>query len=194
MMDTLKKNYFWEFEGWHKVPSRVHIRVVHTPGKPMIVVCSQPLYGAGTSVQNAYSIIKNHLMPLFEMRLGYKDQITSKDEVLGLIEEIRKSKKILSGVAIWMLGKLSKRLSRDNYHKFRLKPELDVVWLEHWPPGTDALMGPPDDYLLVRENNAGESVHLRVDAEEFIKILGYDPKEIMKSIEIFENDPFKSKA
>jgi hypothetical protein len=117
MSDIFKKDYFWEFEGWNKVPSRVHIRVVHESGKPMMVVCSQPLYGAGTSVQNAYKILKKHLIPIFEIRLNYKEQLTPKEEMLGLIEEIRQSKKVLSGISVWVLGKLSKRLSRETYHR-----------------------------------------------------------------------------
>ncbi len=74
------------------------------------------------------------------------------------------------------------------------KPELNVVWLEHWPPGSDSIMGPPDDYLLIRENNAGESLHVRVGAKEFIEVLGYDSSDIMKLSKIFEDDPFKSKV
>ena len=191
MSDILKKDYFWEFEGWNKVPSRVHIRIVHDPDKPMMVVCSQPLYGAGTSVQNAYKILRKHLASTFEMRLGYKEKQNSKDEMLGLIEEIKQSRKISTGIAIWALEKLSMRLSRDTYHKYKLRPDLNVVWLEHWPPGTDPIMGPPDDYLLVRENYAGKPTHLRIDAKEFIELLRYDPNVIMKPREIFENDPFK---
>jgi hypothetical protein len=194
MTDTFQKDYFWEFEGWNKVPSRVHIRIVHEAGKPMMIVCSQPLYGAGTSVQNAYKILKKHLMPTFEMRLGYKESSSSKEEIASLIEEIKKCKKIVTGIAIWALGKLSKKLTRDIYHKYKLRPNLDVVWLEHWPPGTDPIMGPPNDYLLIRENNAGESLHLRVDATEFIQMLRYDPSKIMKSREIFEGDPYAAKA
>ncbi len=187
MDKTYRKDYFWDFCGWNNVPSRVHIRIVHEKEKPLIVVCSQPLYGAGTSVQNAYKILRKHLNPIFKIRLGYKENQTRKEEVIRLIDEIKNSKRLFTGVILWGLSKLAACLSRDAYHLYQLRPDLQVVWLEHWPPGTDLIMGPPDDYLLVRENNCGEPIWFRIDADELIEAIGYEPSSIRKGSEIFEN-------
>ena len=180
--------YFWEFRGFHGSASRVHLRLVHEEGKPFVVVCSQPTLGAGTSVQNAHEIIRDYLLPIVTKRLmGNRKKNVSK-EIDSLRKSVQTSGGINSGLLVWLLGKISDRLNRETYHKYKLSQNINLVWIEHWPPGTGPEMGPPDDYLLVRENQEGELAWSRVQAAEIAKLIEYETEVVEKNNQIFEND------
>ena len=193
-LQLYKEDYFWEFSGWNNIPSRVHLRLVHEQGKPFIVICSQPLFGAGTSTQNAYKIVKKHIWGVLVTRLDYHDPSEKLYEIHRLKDALKSSKSITTAVAAWALEKLLSLFNRESYHPYRLLPELNAVWLEHWPPGTDLLMGPPDDYLLVRENKQGERVWSRIDIERFSRLIGYEPNLLAVPLSVFENDSRKQNA
>ena len=193
-MHLYKEDYFWEFTGWNNVPSRVHLRLVHEQGKPFVVICSQPLFGAGTSAQNAYKIVKDHVWGIVTTRLEYQDPSSRIAEIDRVKDAVKSSKSITTAVAVWALEKLSSRLNRESYHPYRLLPDLNAVWLEHWPPGTDYLMDPSDDYLLVRENKQGKRLWGRINISNFSNLIGYEPNMLALPHSIFENEPRKQIA
>lgn len=194
MLAPLREDFFLNFEGFHGTPSRAHIRLVHDEGKPMVVVCSQPLYGAGTSVQNAFEIIREEIWPKVEGRISYPYKQPMAAELDSLKAAIQNNGKVTSGLAVWAIEKLSTWLCRDTYHRTFLRPNLKVVWLEHWPPGTCSMLGPPDHYLLVRENGKGAPAWIRVDLARLAEELGYPLSEIKKAEAIFQSDPLQPRS
>ena len=187
-MESYSEEYFWDFEGWQRIRSRVHIRMIHEAGKPFVVVCSQPLKGAGTSVQNAHEIIRKHLWPIVVMRLGLIEGKGKFPELYKIKSKLESSRSLGTAIATWILDKLSAFFDKDIYHEYRLHPDVDVVWIEHWPPETDQLMGPIDDYLIIRENRKGEKIWSRVNVNRFSKIIGYQPSILAKNEAIFRDD------
>ena len=180
--------YWHEFKGISNVPSRAHIRLVHEPGKPLVAICSQPLYGRGTSVQNAYELLKIEVMNQVEARANRERKDSLAREVDDLATTVKASKSLTTAAVGWLLQKLAAYLRQDTTHRIYLRPDLHLVWLEHWP-GSDNL-GPPDDYLMVREDQECSPSWIRVDVGKLAGELGYPENLLRKDIEIFtKEDP-----
>jgi len=166
--------------------------MIHEAGKPFVIVCSQPLNGAGTSVQNAHEIIRKHLWPVVVMRLGLIEGKGRFPELYKIKSTVESSRSLGTAMATWILDKLSAFFDKEIYHPYRLLPDANVVWIEHWPPGTDQLMGPVDDYLIIRENRKGEKIWSSVNLNFFSKIIGYQSSILTKNEAIFREDSHRN--
>lgn len=62
----LRNDFFLDFQGFHGIASKCHIRILKGDAKPVVVICSQIPQNYGTSVQNAYEIIKNIVLRKME--------------------------------------------------------------------------------------------------------------------------------
>lgn len=75
-LHKLRKDFFLDFSGFHGAASKCHIRILKEDKKPIVVICSQLPQSYGTSVQNAYEIIKNDVFQkLKDLGLSKKDNL-----------------------------------------------------------------------------------------------------------------------
>lgn len=175
--------YWYEFQGISNVPSRVHIRLVHEPGKPLVAICSQPIYGRGTSVQNAYEFLKTEVLGRVTARVNRERKNSFSKEFDDLAATVKGSKSLTTAAVSWLLQKLAAYLRQDTVHRIYLRPDLHLIWLEHWP-GSDNLSS-PDDYLMVREDQNGSPSWIRLDVGQLAEEIGYPENLLRKDIEIF---------
>lgn len=177
------EEYWHEFKGISNAPSRAHIRLLHEPGKPLVAICSQPIHGRGTSVQNAYKFLKAEVLARVAVHVKRERKNSLAKDVDDLAATVKGSKSLTTAAIGWLLQRLASYLRQDTTHQIYLRPHLHFIWLEHWP-GRDNL-GPPDNYLIVREDQEGNPSWFRLDMKKLAGETGYQESLLRKDIEIF---------
>jgi hypothetical protein len=174
----MQEEFFHEFPGFHRTRSKCHLRIIAEPGKPVVIVCSQPPDNPGTSVQNAYEIIRNQVYQYLSNKTVEEKKKFAAEKLDEFAATIEKTKKLTVAVVVFLLKQFSGVLKNEKSLLDLLNKENPaVVWLEHWPAGTG--LSPTEvDYLLVSENETGSPKWTRVDVAVLAKQLGYSSAQI----------------
>ena len=173
----MQEDFFYEFPGFHGIRSKCHLRIVAESGKPVVIVCSQPPDNPGTSVQNAYEIIRDQVYQYLSSKKNEEKKRLAAETLDDFAATIEKTKKLTVAVVVFLLKQVSGILKNEKSLLDLLKKENpSVVWLEHWPAGTG--LSREIDYLLVSENEAGSPQWNRVDVGTLAKKLGYTATQI----------------
>lgn len=177
------ENFFYTFAGFHGRESKCHLRIISEPEKPVIIVCSQTPDNIGTSVQNAYEIIRDAVINELSNRNNRK--VFAASIIDEFADTLEKTKKIRVAVALFLLRQSSKALKNEKtFIDIFKKQDSDVVWIEHWPVGT-GLLERESDYYNVQENEKGDPSWHRIDTNKEAAELGYDVSAIEKEESIF---------
>ena len=174
----MREEFFLDFPGFHGFLSKCHLRILAEKGKPIVIICSQPPNNLGTSVQNAYEIIRDHVYEYLQS----KTNELKKEKAAIAIDEfavtVEKTKKLHIAFITFILRQVSGILRNKESVLALLKDEKpEVVWIEHWPKGTGFDYGEVD-YLLVSENEVGSPSWNRIKTNDLSKKLGYDVTDI----------------
>jgi len=168
----LREDFHLKFPGFSGFQSRCHVRVLAESKKPMVVICSQVKTEPGTSIMNAYEIIRGHVFDYLAKKQSEKLRHDTATELEGFAETIEKTRKLRVALVAYLLRFAARALTNrvpmlDQIN--REEPEL--YWIEHWPKGTG--LGEDVDYLLVSENEVGEPHWQRVNFTKLAERLGY---------------------
>ncbi|MEH6472215.1 MAG: hypothetical protein V7752_13280 [Halopseudomonas sp.] len=168
----MREDFYLSFPGFGGCDSKCHIRILADSGKPIVIICSQLKTSPGTSVMNAYEIIRSHVYEYLAKKHSEKLKHDTALELDGLADTIENTKKV--GVAI--IAYLVRFAARALTKKVPLleqisREEPDMYWIEHWPEGTG--LRREVDFLLVSENEVGSPDWTRVSANSLAKELGY---------------------
>lgn len=168
----MREDFHLEFPGFSGLQSRCHVRVLAESKKPMIVICSQVRTKPGTSIMNAYEIIRGHVFDYLAKKQSEKLRHDTAMELEGFAETIEKTRKLRVAIIAYLLRFAARALTNrvpllDQIN--REEPEL--YWIEHWPKGTG--LGEDVDYLLVSENEVGDPNWQRVNFAKLVEHLGY---------------------
>lgn len=173
----MQEDFFYEFPGFHGIWSKCHLRIVAESGKPVVIICSQPPDNPGTSVQNAYEIIRDQVYQYLANKKTEEKRMLAAETLDDFAATIEKTKKLTIAVVVFLLKQVSGILKNKKSLLDLLKKESpSVVWLEHWPAGTG--LSSEVDYLLVSENEAGSPQWKRIDVCALAKKLGYTETQI----------------
>lgn len=177
------RDFPYIFPGFHGIESKCHIRIVSEEGKATVIVCSQAPDNKGTSVQNAYEIIRDIVKS--ELKDKNSRKVFSASLIDEFADQLEKTEKFKVAIALFLLRQSSKVL-RDEKTLLDIfkKQDIDIVWVEHWPLGT-GLLQDESDYYLVKENETGSPSWHRININSFSKGLGYQEQELEKFDEIF---------
>ena len=179
----MREKFTHEFHGFHGTPSRCHIQIVYDEKKPLVVLMSQVLTEPGTSIINAYEIIREEISTYLEK----KSRDERKQRIVDVIDKftntLETTKKVHLSLLINSLKYVSRSFKNNSWvskkHSF---DRSDIIWLQYWQ--NDA--GPQNlKYVLVSENDEGfpSFQHLSIDA--FSKRIGYTPQDFaVKAYEI----------
>ncbi|WP_148282950.1 hypothetical protein [Pseudogulbenkiania sp. NH8B] len=174
----MQEDFFYEFPGFCGIRSKCHIRIVAESGRPVVIVCSQTPDNHGTSVQNAYEIIRDQVYQYLSNKSVEKKRKFLADTLDEFATTIEKAKKLTVAVVVFLLRQVSGALKNEKSILDLLRQEKpDVVWLEHWPAGT-GLSPDKVDYLLVSENETGSPHWDRIDVSTLATKLGYSVDQI----------------
>ncbi|WP_287963423.1 hypothetical protein [Alcanivorax sp.] len=178
------QDFFFEYPGFHRIKSRCHIRIVSEPTKPVVIICSQIPGNTGTSVQNAYEVIKASVLD--DLGKGKEKRVKIASVLDEFADTLEKTKKFRVAIALFLLRQSAKGL-RDEGTALDIfgKRNEDIIWIEHWPKGT-GLLDKESDYYLVEEDEKGFPSWKRIlDMEKFTEKLGYPVSHIEKDESIF---------
>jgi len=172
----MREDFHLTFPGFGECESRCHIRILADPGKPIVVICSQLKTKPGTSIMNAYEIIRGYVYEYLAKKHSEKLKYDTAQELEGLAETIEKAKKLRVAIVIYLL-RLAARVLTGQAPKIDqiCWEEPDAYWIEHWPEGTGPLH--EVDYLLVSENEVGNPKWHRVNAFRFAERIGYTQED-----------------
>lgn len=187
----MKEDFFFEFPGFHNINSKAHVRIVQDGTKPFVLIVSQTPDNVGTSVQNAYEILRERMKEYVEREHAKGRNVAIAGSIDDFANLVLEAKNCLQATVVFLLRQASSVLRGKNEVINALRRSAEIVWIEHWPPGTN--MDPTeDDYLLVTEDWAGSPKWRRIDITAFSKTLGYDSLGLAKSPELFLASPNKS--
>jgi hypothetical protein len=172
----MREEFLLEFTGFHGCPSRCHIKIISDQTKPVVVMCSQVKSNPGTSIQNAYEIIRERVFNY----LSEKSQAEMKERKALVLDELAQTidstKKFHIAMIVYLLRYASKKLRGQHPLLDQLKVETpELYWIEHWPEGTG--IGYEVNYLLVSENEAGSPMWQRISIDQIANKLGYEPSD-----------------
>lgn len=98
----MRNDFFLDFPGFHGAESRCHIRTLQENNKPVVIICSQLPQNLGTSVQNAYEIIRKIIIEKL------KDSGVSERDKIYWVEHWPKGTGMLSEESDYYLVRESK--------------------------------------------------------------------------------------
>jgi hypothetical protein len=174
----MREEFFLDYPGFGGFLSKCHLRIIVEPGKPAVVVCSQPPNNSGTSIQNAYEIIRDHVYKYLQEKLVEEKKNETAKAVDEFAETIENTKKLRIALIIFLLKQFSGKLkNKEGILDVLTKDVPEVVWIEHWPKGT-GLNHLDVDYLQVSENEAGSPSWTRVSTSDLARKLGLKPSDI----------------
>lgn len=168
----MREDFHLEFPGFSGFQSRCHVRVLAESKKPMVVICSQVKTKPGTSIMNAYEIIRGQVFDYLAKKQSEKLRHDTAAELEGFAETIEKTRKLRVALVAYLFRLAARALTNrvpilDQINK----EEPELFWIEHWPKGTG--LGEDVDYLLVSENEVGEPHWQRVNFAKLAERLGY---------------------
>ena len=172
----MRENFVLNFPGFANSNSQCHIRILADPDKPVVIVCSQFLNYTGTSIMNAYEIIRGYIYDYLSMkhRNELKEEIAQELDHLAKI--IEKTRKFRIAFVVYLLRFAAKLLTnRLPFIKQLKESKPEIYWVEHWPEGSGILTG--TNYLLVSENEVGDPSWKKIDVASISKSLGYEQKD-----------------
>ncbi len=173
----MQENFFYKFQGFSGIDSKCHLRIVAELGKPVVIVCSQPPDNTGTSVQNAYEIIREQAYKYLLSKETKRKKVLAAESLDDFAAAIEKTQQLKLGVVVFLLKQIAGVLKNEKSILDLLKKEnLSVVWLEHWPPGTGLTF--EESYSLVSEDETGSPQWRRVDVSDFAEELGYTADQL----------------
>lgn len=168
----MREYFHLVFSGFHGYLSRCHVRILADSGKPMVVICSQVKTKPGTSVMNAYEIIRGIVFDYLAKRHSEKLKHDTATELEGLAETIEKTRKHRVALVAYLLRLAARALTnRVPLLEQINREEPELYWIEHWPKGTG--VGDDVDYLLVSENEVGEPRWGRINYSKLAESIGY---------------------
>lgn len=174
----MREEFFLNYPGFHGFLSKCHLRIIVEPNKPAVVICSQPPNNPGTSVQNAYEIIRDHVYEYLRGKLVEEKKSKTANALDEFAETVEKTKKLHIAVITFILKRFSERLkNKEGILEVLNKEVPEVVWIEHWPKGT-GFNHDDVDYLLVSENEAGSPNWLRISTAALERELGIKQSDI----------------
>ncbi|MCS3653205.1 carboxypeptidase C (cathepsin A) [Salinibacter ruber] len=153
---------------------RCHVKILHAQNKPTVVTCSQLLNYTGTSVRNAYEFICEEVE-----RILSEEQTQQTKEILSReAEQISKIARESSNYGLGMLAYLSKLVQEaldDETQSLMNITNIDseVVWIEHWPPGT-GMKEEMDEYFFVSEDVNGDPHWKEITVDRLAKMTNYE--------------------
>lgn len=90
----MREDFHLKFPGFDGYQSRCHVRILADSGKPMVVICSQVRTKPGTSIMNAYEIIRSIVFDYLAKKHSEKLKHDTATELEGLADTIEKTRKL----------------------------------------------------------------------------------------------------
>ena len=132
----MRENFLLEFDGFGGAPSRCHVKILASPNKPIVIMCSQVKSNPGTSIMNAYEIIRERVFTFLAENYRNKQKEKAAESIDELSRVLESTKKLRIALVIYILKFASSSLRSNPSLLKQINSEApEVIWLEHWPEG-----------------------------------------------------------